>query len=959
MADITPSKSLDIHKELANLELYKYHPNGILNVSLNRLQDMLDGKVVLSDPSNPFTYLLETSCLNTAFAVQEFAILTRKLYPRLANTDKDLYLHMSDQDYVGRFCEPSWAKVSFNILFNDFKSKARFDHVLKEYVLKLPRHLKVTVGSYVYMLTSAIIIRLTANDVVDVRFENQDFNNVFAVKTNHINHALVKTNQVETYLVFELNLPEVDIEVFEFAVDTSVPFHGSVSYKKARQFYHLRAFYYQDSGWKEMIVTHTNEVYDINTPTCMIQVLASSNEVHYQIPAIYFNTRQITRRVRILAYTSLGDIAVNFGDYQYADFDSEYAEVFPEEELDVYTSPLELIPKVVYATEQTQQGKNGKSFEQLKSDVIHNSIGDRRLPITQKQLNFSNAQTGFRTIKDEDTIASRVYKLEAPIPSPTTRYPITKTNLDILELATDVYTLRQGNGVRSQSEHTTVLPEGTLFELREGILSLLSPQEAQNIRSLSGIALAQELNQRTYLYLYAHYVLSTGGNTVKLLAYDLQDPVVSTINFKEFNPTARVGLNSTQANLFKSPNGYTLDVLGNLKKYTDTIDAANVTPYLVYKDSAGSLFYLASNLHSAILAHPVYRFDILSSYHIDDQNEIHLSNFVDSNGQTTALQLPLSARLHLLYVSDTIPVTYESSSIDSWLVGSVMGYNHCAVALEEVVLRFGKHLDRLYTRVHSSAASYEYERYEQDVDLKYKQTVYNQDNEIIHHVGDTVYDDVGTPVIEHHKGSVVLDAIGNAKSVDPLSLQHYLNFMMGDYRAKIATDEPTKLYHQSVRRHITDVCLGAAETVQQDLLDNSEAYVVVPKTVGYITVQTGSVQRSIASMQSFSVDVYVRYDIYNNAQVRDSVTYTVVKEVDDYLYDNTTLKKTQLLNLLYNQLKEFVESVSISQFTELNAEYIQLLDTNSRVSLKKTLTLEAAGYQLQEDIKVSFHLVEP
>ena len=957
MADIPPTKSLDIHKELANLELYKYHPNGILNVSLNRLQDMLDGKVVLSDPSNPFTYLLETSCLNTAFAVQEFAVLTRKLYPRLANTDKDLYLHMSDKDYLGRFCEPSWAKVSFNILFNDFKSKARFDPVLKEYVLKLPRHLKVVVGIYSYMLTSAIVIRQTANDVVDVRFENQDFNNIFAVETNHINHALVKTNQSETYLVFELKLPEVDIEVFEFAVDTSAPFHGSVAYKNTRQFYYLRAFYYQNSAWKEMLVTHTNEVYDINTPTCMIQVLPGSSEVHYQIPAIYFNTKQISRRVRILAYTSLGDVSVNFADYKFSDFESMYADIFPEEELDVYTTPLELIPKVIYATEQIKKGKNGKSFEQLKHDVIHNSIGDRNLPITQKQLTFSNAQTGFRTIKDEDTISSRVYKLEAPIPSPATRYPITKTNLDIIEIASSVYDLREGNAVKFHSEHITVLPEGTLFELREGILTLLSPQEAENVKNLSGISLTQELNQRTYLYLYYHYVLSTGGNTVKLLAYDLQDPVVSTINFKEFNATARIGLNTTQANLYKSHKGYTLDVLGNLKKYTDTISEGNVIPYLVYKDSAGALFYLASTFHTKLNGQPVYRFELLSSYHIDDQNDIHFTNFVDSNGQVITLHIPLSARLHLLYVSDTIPTTYESSSIDAWLVGSVMGYNHCAVALEDIVLRFGKHLDRLYTRAHSSAASYDYERYEADVVLRYKQTVYNQDNEIIHQVGDIVYDETGAAVIEHRRGDVVLDPMGQNKRVDPLTLVHYLNFMLGDYRAKIATDESTKLYHQSVRRHFTDVCLGAAESVQQELLDNSEAYVVVPKTVGYITVQTGTAQRSIASMQSFSVDVYVRYDIYNNALVRESMSYTIVKTVDEYLYDNTVLKKTQLLNLLYAQLKEFVESVSISQFTELNAEYIQLLDTNSRVSLKKTLSVQASGYQLQEDIKVNFHLV--
>ena len=44
MPNITPTVSLNVENELQNLSLYKYHPNGILNVSLNRLTDMLDGK---------------------------------------------------------------------------------------------------------------------------------------------------------------------------------------------------------------------------------------------------------------------------------------------------------------------------------------------------------------------------------------------------------------------------------------------------------------------------------------------------------------------------------------------------------------------------------------------------------------------------------------------------------------------------------------------------------------------------------------------------------------------------------------------------------------------------------------------------------------------------------------------------------------------------------------------------
>ena len=168
MANIQPTQPINIPSELEDLTLYKYHSNGILNLALDRLSEIYSGKIEIVDPNNPFMYLLETNCLNTAFAIQEYTLLTRKLYPRLANTENDLYLHMSDKDYLGRFSEPSYANVSFNILFNDFKNKAEYVPDQKEYVLKLPRHLRLIVDEYIFTLTSAIVIRLTETEVIDV-----------------------------------------------------------------------------------------------------------------------------------------------------------------------------------------------------------------------------------------------------------------------------------------------------------------------------------------------------------------------------------------------------------------------------------------------------------------------------------------------------------------------------------------------------------------------------------------------------------------------------------------------------------------------------------------------------------------------------------------------------------------------------------------------------------------------
>ena len=64
------------------------------------------------------------------------------------------------------------------------------------------------------------------------------------------------------------------------------------------------------------------------------------------------------------------------------------------------------------------------------------------------------------------------------------------------------------------------------------------------------------------------------------------------------------------------------------------------------------------------------------------------------------------------------------------------------------------------------------------------------------------------------------------------------------------------------------------------------------------------------------------------------------------------------MRLEKDKLREFVETISIPNFTELNEEYMEILDTNSRLSIAKTLVLEADGYNLTEDITIRFKLIE-
>lgn len=951
MPNITPSVPMSIENELNNLSLYKYHPNGILNVSLNRLQDMLDGKVEITDPSNPFTYLLETTCLNTAFAIQEYTLLTRKLYPRLANNEDDLYLHMSDKDYLGRFSEPAYANVLFNVLFNDFKNKAFYDPVQKEYVLKLPRHFKLTVDQYVFTLPSAIIIRLTDSGVIDVKYENQDFNNIFPVETNFINFTIYKLNQEETYLSFNLNLPEVDIESVEIPVEKSKLFKSKLVYNSKRKFYFFRAFYMKEGQWREMIVTHTDQVYDINTPTCIIKVLGNSNEVEYYIPPVYINTGNLGSKVKLLVYTTNGAINVNFNDYRVSDFTTEYNRVFPDVELDRYTQPLQIISKVIYIKDEVISGKNGLSFDELKQNVIDNSIGDRKLPITTKQLEFETLQNGFKLIKDVDVLNKRVFLLECALPNATTRYPISKFNLDIIEYRTKISDLVSGkNTVKRINTNVTILPEGTLFKQVDGVLQIVDSAEYSRLTSLSGLDLTSLVNSSKYMSLFYHYVLDTSNNETRLRGYDITSPIAKRINFKEFNATVRIGMNTTNVSVYRSSNGFTVDVLANMLKYVDNINETNVKPYLVYTDANDTRFYLEGRLFTTINDNPVYRFTLDSDYYIDEDNKLYINSFKDNNGMVASISLKLESSLQMIYVSNTVPINFEPSKIDELIYGSYLAVGQCVVTLEEITFKFGDWLKSLYAQVHSSVSLIEYDKYTEDVPLRYNATVYNSDNEIIHHVGDIVLDENGDPVIQYKAGEVKYD-----ENKEPVGeLERYLNLLFIDHKLTLGDSSIVKDYRAYLKSYLTEKIVENAVSVQEQLLDNSEAFVVVPKNIGKVKVKTPTRETYIDSMQKFIVYAYVTERVYTDNNTRDSIEYTIVSEIDDYLYNTMLLSKTELLNRLYEKLKEFVRSISIDQFTELNEEYIQILDSNARVSLNKTLVYDAKGYDVKDDVTVIY-----
>lgn len=959
MGDIVPSKSIDIQRELANLQLYKNHPNGILDISLNRLKDMLDGKIEVVDPSNPFLYMLETSCLNTAFAVQEMALISKEMYPRLANSEQELYRHMSDVDYLGRFSSPSTGIVRFQILINEFKSRAYKDQRTNDRIVTIPKHFQVEVDGYVFTLPVPIEVRITEDNVIAVSYKSSYADNIFPLFTNQIEFKRYSYNQQETYITFEVEMPEVKLEMNEIPVEKSKLFKGDFTIEKDRYFYYAKAYYLKNSEWVEMLTTHTDQIYDISVPTCIFKVDQTNSSINYYIPPVYVNSGRLGTKVRFVVYSTKGSINVNFSDYRFSDFKHEYNPVFPETDLDETTKALNMINKLVYLERRIQGGRGPKTFEELKADVIDNNLGRDHKPVTNVQIERYIGNRNLRIIREVDIVTNRIFLLETSIPFNPGRIELPKPDLGIIEFAINISDLKTNkNAIVDIGAEVTIIPEGTLFEYDLNELKILSNLEADIVKSLSGNELVKEVNSRRLLSCYYHYILDTGNGETSLRPYDISNPKVSLVNFKDYNSTTRIGANTTSTNIVKTSTGFQLDVLTNISIYDELYNANNISAFLSIEDSEGTVFLLEGVRFTYIEDMPVFRFSINSDFYIDERHMLKITNFLDEVNVNTTITVPLDATMNLIYFTNNLPPFFKPTAMDRYSRSEVIPSGVGVVTLEALTIKFGTWLKYLYSRVHTSTGLEDYLVYSDNVVALYDKTVYASDNTILHYKGETMLDENNLPIVIHQKGDMVLDENGDPTIGTVGELVRYLNLMFVDYRFNLDDYEATIEYRKYLKDYLKEVIVEDVRRIQDSLLENTVGYLTVPSKLNNVVVRYDGITRTIAAGQVFFINVYVDRVVYDDAITRTSLEKTMTDTLEEYLENSRELSRSMAASKLLDKVKDFVKSLSIVGFTELNSEYIKVVNEGEVLGFNKELVYGTGGYRVQNSVRFSFMLVE-
>lgn len=165
----------------------KYDTSLLVDAALDTIEQALNGEALLVDPTHPAVMMLEMACAIGAGNTQDCLANLRRQYPILAETWDDLYLHMSDRDFLDRFARPGTAPFIFAFQMEQLRAHSVYDPTELSRKVILPKYTTVVVDSIAYVLLYPVVVRIYANGMVQASYDVSEDDPLQVIDRNIIN----------------------------------------------------------------------------------------------------------------------------------------------------------------------------------------------------------------------------------------------------------------------------------------------------------------------------------------------------------------------------------------------------------------------------------------------------------------------------------------------------------------------------------------------------------------------------------------------------------------------------------------------------------------------------------------------------------------------------------------------------------------------------------------------------
>lgn len=958
----------------------RYEPTRLQGYLSGLIEDVFDGEVLMIDPSLPLPYLLETSVLLTAGAIQRDEILTQRQFPNMAKTDEDLFHHLTDADLTRMFGSAGGGWFYIYLAKDEVLANAVPIGQTKTKKLSIPRHTAITVNNMTFTMQYPINIIVKAHGGIDTVYDASQVSPLQALQGNRVESEEIELDLVSEqqgrikFLRLRVYLKQMKLTSYIESLTAATALKKVYDYSD--NYLYTRAFYQRSDGsWEPMLTTHSQQVFDPTKPTLLLKVIGAQLTV--ELPYVYFLNKVVTRNIRVDVYTTRGEINMAMGDFAPNMFQAKY-EDYDKDDNGIYSAPLEVMSSIAIMSSDTASGGTAQpTFTERRDRMLNNAIGEQVIPISNAQMNTTLDDMGFTSSMYNDDVSIRTYLASRSMPDNIGGLASTGIDTAVMTMKSSLDAISGLETVYANGDRYTVSPK-TLYRNVDGVLTILNDKQRKAIDLMSGEALVNAIAGKQFLFTPLHYVLDATEDRFVVRPYYLSNPSYDISSYSDSNDTLGLTITSSNVRSIKQTEAgyivqiqtYSNDAWKALADDQCHVQLAYMPPY-----EANYAYLKGKQIGKTSDGERLYEFVIGTNWDIDADHKLTTRSFQMFDDTPRNFLLDLNMDLMLIWsVSDYSVIGMEASNVDAVLGRFQLPYQVMGAYQESIRLRLGDELSGLWAMSRGVVGDRKPLVYDKDIPYTYPSTVYEIDPatglpkvvkdsngkpSLVEKFQKGEVEMVnGKPRIRYYKGEAQMDEYGNVIYEAERYVMRWWDLCLFDAVYRYSTDVRDVKYMRTVPSTLVEWIndlLGPLRTGL--LLDRTLLYFQPLNTLKHIdvVVEDGD-DRVIYGAQDLKIDYYVTKQVYEDAALRKALEESAVKAVLEAL-KKTVVTKVGIEGSIKALAGDDVITVVLTGLggLENNFNVITIKDDANRLSIAKAPVLRPDNtISVADSIKVNF-----
>lgn len=935
-----------------NTAQYYASPASIKQLSLDYLEAAAEGQIDIPDPSSPFMFLLEASATQASTACLKSESVAMERYPRLAQNYSHLYHHMADADFLDRFATP--ARTTFTLIIPT--------RTIKEYAIRdsetgvdriiIPKETQFTVAGMDWYLHYPIVIEISPNGIVHVRYDLNSHSPLYDATNNLLNYNLVN-NLSREELVINIPVEQLSMDSLTNPVSPSNGFSGVFPFED--QFYFARAYHRSGGEWQEMTVTHSDMVYDIDRPTLVVKVNEQALEAY--VPDVYMTQRAIGDQLRLDIFTTRGLVTLDLMDHASEDFSAVWRDldVNPRPETAAMASMNNLS---IFAGEPVTTGRDGLTFEELRERVIYRSA-DNRASISFSELSYQLKDRGYSLSRAKDTVMERLYVCAKTIPAPADSAITTPIGVRHAYVTLDGQDTNYGDVVKSNFGRLTLTPNA-LFKEQHGSAMPIADVDRRAINEMSLEERVVLLNQGEYFFTPFFYVLDNDAGLYTARTYYLDACQRTSQSFVGANEALPYAVNTKGVEIVREENRFIVRIEADHPNGLE-----GVRCQLTFVDGNERRYTLLGEQVPIDSQTSAFEFTLISNLDVTPDDLLGFRNFIGESGTPELVYTELVDTFHILYSRESttpVPTPFDDMLMRDGTSG-VVGVTH-----ETCRIRWGYSLPMLFSRTRATLVPPVYQRHLADVPQRYEYNVPRRNAEgkivwapdpetgkpvidYIHREGELVIVD-GEQQYEARAGDVVVEN-GEPVTLEDERLVWEIAPILLDGRYRYATTADAINYRDSIGETIQGFLTHDLANIVPSLMERTELHYQPTASVGTTMVTVdGKQDIAMDTALSFQVTYMLTPAAYKDISLRKQLVRFTQSTLSTVVNDRI-LSISRIIEALMAGSDDII-NVSISNPIG-GHDVARIMGDNMHFSIRPELTILTNGeVDVVDSIDVSF-----